>query len=135
MNKVILIGRLVRDPELIVNTKPDGQQQSITNFDLAVNRQGTESADFFRCTSFGKQAEFVKKYFRKGKRMAVEGRLRNNNYTSADGSKVFSFNLLVDHVEFADGKAGEEPAGAGGATDANSFVDASKVDDADLPFN
>lgn len=132
MNKAIIIGRLTRDPEMINHTRSDGSSQAITNFDIAVNRQGSDTADFFRCTSFGKQAEFVKRYFKKGKRVAVEGRLRNNNYTSADGTKVYAVGLITDSVEFADGKRDNEEHPASGPDAADEFVAVPK--DVDMPF-
>ena len=90
MNKIILMGYLSRMPEL---RRTEGENPiSITRFDIAVNRRGKDrensEADFFHCTAFGRLAEFVEKYFDKGSKMLLSGRIENNNYTNQKGEKV-----------------------------------------------
>lgn len=103
MNKVILMGRLTRDPEVRYS-----QSLAIARFSLAVDRRfkrdGEPDADFFNCTAFGKQAEFAEKYLRQGTKMVVVGRIQNDNYTNKDGQKVYSVQIMVDEMEFAESK-------------------------------
>ena len=91
MNKVILMGNLTRDPE--IRYSQGENSLAIARFSIAVNRrfsrQGDTDTDFFNCTAFGKQAEFVEKYFRKGSRMLLSGRVQNDNYTNNNGEKVY----------------------------------------------
>ena len=108
MNKVFLMGRLTRDPE--VRYSQGDSQMAIARFSLAVDRkfkkQGDEvTADFFNCTAFGKQAEFVEKYLKKGTKIVVIGRIQNDNYTNKDGQKVHSVQIMVEEMEFAESKA------------------------------
>ena len=107
MNKVILMGRLTRDPEVRYPQSEDGS--TVAHFSLAVDRRfkraGDAEADFFNCTAFGRQAEFVEKYLRRGTKMVVTGRIQNNNYTNRDGQKVYSVQIIVEELEFAESKA------------------------------
>ena len=111
MNKIILLGNVARDPETTRKQKEDGSESVITKFDLAVNRkqkrESDPSADFFHCTAFGRQAEFVEKYFNSGTRMLVTGRVQNNNYTNKSGEKVYGFNVITEEVEFAQKKSSD----------------------------
>lgn len=113
MNKVILIGRLTRDPE--VRYGQGGNQTAVARFSIAVDRrfkrEGEPDADFFNCTAFGKQAEFVERYLHKGTKMVVVGRIQNDNYTNREGQQVYSVRVMVDELEFAESKN----ASAGGA--------------------
>ena len=107
MNKVILMGRLTRDPE-VRYSQGDGQM-AIARFSLAVDRrfkrQGdTVTADFFNCTAFGKQGEFVEKYLKQGTKIVVTGRIQNDNYTNKEGQKVYSVQIIVEEIEFAESK-------------------------------
>ena len=107
MNKVILMGRLTRDPE--VRYSQGDSQLAIGRFSIAVDRrfkrQGdTVTADFFNCTAFGKQAEFVEKYFKQGTKVVVTGRIQNDNYTNKEGQKVYSVQVIVEEMEFAESK-------------------------------
>ena len=107
MNKAILMGRLTRDPE--VRYSQSDSAMAIARFSLAVDRrfkkQGDEvTADFFNCTAFGKQAEFVEKYLKKGTKIVVIGRIQNDNYTNKDGQKVYSVQIIVEEMEFAESK-------------------------------
>ena len=108
MNKVILMGRLTRDPE--IRYSQGSQPLAIGKFSIAVDRrfkrQNDEAtADFFNCTAFGKQAEFVEKYLRQGTKIVVTGRIQNDNYTNREGQKVYSVQIIVEDIEFAESKA------------------------------
>ena len=108
MNKVILMGRLTRDPE--VRYSQGEGQMAIARFSLAVDRrfkrQGdTVTADFFNCTAFGKQGEFVEKYLKQGTKVLVTGRIQNDNYTNKEGQKVYSVQIIVEEIEFAESKS------------------------------
>lgn len=104
MNLVILMGRLTRDPE--VSSSASGT--TFARYSIAVDRkfkkEGEAEADFFNCTSFGKQAEFVEKYLKKGTKIVVSGEIQNNNYTNKDGQKVYDVRIMVHDVEFAESK-------------------------------
>ena len=144
MNKVILIGRLTRDPEIRYST--GASSTAVGTFSIAVDRrfkrEGEPDADFFNCTAFGKQAEFVERYLKKGTKMVVVGRLQNDNYTNKDGQKVYRTRIMVDELEFAESKnaAGEssdyrpsarpEPSAAG-----DGFMNIPDGIDEELPFN
>ena len=114
MNKIILLGNMTRNPKTTRKTAEDGSEVVITKFDLAVNRRskraGEADADFFHCTSFGRQAEFVERYFHSGSRVLVIGRVQNNNYTTKEGSKVYGFSIITEEVEFAQKKSAEKPS-------------------------
>ena len=116
MNKIILMGRLTRDPE--VRYSQGENSLAIARFSLAVDRrfkrQGEPDADFFNCTAFGKQAEFVEKYLKQGTKILLSGRVQNDNYTNKEGQKVYSVQIIAEEIEFAESKA----AASGGG---NSF--------------
>ena len=107
MNKAILMRRLTRDPE--VRYTQGENQLTIARFTLAVdsrfNRNGDENtSDFIPCVSFGKTAEFTEKYFRKGTKVAVTGRIQTGSYTNKDGVKVYTTEVVVEEQEFAESK-------------------------------
>lgn len=106
MNKVILMGRLTRDPE--VRYSQGASQTAVARFSVAVDRrfkrEGEPDADFFNCTAFGKQAEFVERYLHKGIKILLSGRIQNDNYTNKDGQMVYSVRVMVDEIEFAESK-------------------------------
>jgi single-strand DNA-binding protein len=108
MNLVILMGRLTRDPE--VSSSASGT--TFARYSIAVDRkfkrEGEADADFFNCTSFGKQAEFVEKYLKKGTKIVVSGEIQNNNYTNKDGQKIYDVRIMVHDVEFAESKGSGE---------------------------
>lgn len=110
MNKVILTGKLARDPVMSIVNGETGV--TVTKFDVAVNRRKSKdeevNVDFIHCTSFGKQAEFINQYFKKGTGIILTGRIQNNNYTNKNGDKVYGFNIIVEDVEFAQKKSKEE---------------------------
>ena len=107
MNKVILMGRLTRDPE--VRYSAGENSLAIARYTLAVDRRfkrdGEATADFISCVVFGKQAEFAEKYFRQGIRIVVSGRLQTGSYTNRDGVKVYTTEVVVEEQEFAESKA------------------------------
>ena len=99
MNKVIVMGRLTREPETF------GQKSKVVRFCLAVDRTyGEDETDFFNCVSFGKQAEFVEKYLKKGIKVLVTGRLQNNTYEDKQGNKVTATQIITEEIEFAESK-------------------------------
>lgn len=104
MNKLILIGRLTKDPEIRMSGSV-----TIAKFSLAVDRRfkrdGEPEADFFNCTAFNKTAEFIEKYCKKGMKMALEGRIQNDNYEK-DGVKHYGVTVIVENIEFAESKKG-----------------------------
>ena len=151
MNKVIMMGRLTRDPETRYGQGATGV--AVGNFSIAVDRrfkrEGEPDADFFDCTVFGKQAEFVEKYLKKGTKVVLDGRLQNDNYTNKEGQKVYGTRIVVDSVEFAESKAAAEGSGAaynGGQSYQNSqaapapsgapegFMEIPSMDGEGLPF-
>lgn len=107
MNTVIMMGRLTRDPEIRYSTGENAM--AIGSFSIAVDRrikrEGQPTADFFNCTVFGKQAEFLEKYFHKGTKVVLRGNLQNDNYTNKDGQKVTATKIIVENLEFAESKA------------------------------
>ena len=143
MNKVILIGRLTRDPD--VRYTQGATPTAVSSFSIAVDRRfkrdGEPDADFFNCTAFGKQAEFVERYFKKGMKVVVVGRIQNDNYTNREGQKVFSTRVMVDELEFAESKAaaGEgtngRPSAAPATVDGDGFMNIPDGIDEELPFN
>ena len=138
MNKVILMGRLCRDPEIRVSST-GANPTTIGRFTLAVDRrfkkEGQPEADFFGCTCFGKTAEFAEKYLHKGTKIVVVGSIQNDNYTNNKGEPVYSVQIIVDEMDFAEsknaqsGSAPQEPA-----TDANGFMNVPDGVVEDLPF-
>ena len=148
MNKVILMGRLVRDPE--TRQSNGANPIVITKYTLAVDRRGVKkeqgnnqpTADYINCIAFGKAGEFAEKYFTKGLRILVSGRLQTGSYTSKDGQKVYTTEVIVDDQEFADSKNG---SGAGNQQQSRPAQEISvgegfmnipdNVDDDGLPFN
>ena len=116
MNKVIMMGRLTRDPE--VRYGQGDQSSTVARFSLAVDRrfrrQGEENqTDFFNCTAFGRQAEFVEKYLKQGTKILLTGRIQNDNYTNREGQKVYSVQIIAEEIEFAESKNASQGSGAG----------------------
>ena len=144
MNKVIMMGRLTRDPEIRYGQGANGTV--VGRFSIAVDRrfkrEGEPDADFFDCTTFGKQAEFVEKYLKKGTKIVLEGSVQNNNYTNKDGQKVYGTRIVVDSVEFAESKAASQgapkqaaPKQPGQKPDKDGFMNIPDGIDEELPFN
>ena len=145
MNKVILMGRLTRDPE--VRYSAGENALAIARYTLAVDRRfrrdGEANADFINCVSFGRTAEFAEKYFRQGLKIAVTGRIQTGSYTNKDGQKVYTTDVVVEECEFAESKnaAGDNsgftpsdrpsPSSAAG----DGFMNIPDGIDEELPFN
>ena len=109
MNKVILMGRLTRDPDIRAATGEN--TMTIARYTLAVDRRtrktdtGEPTADFISCMAFGKAAEFAEKYFHQGMRVLITGRIQTGSYTNKDGQKVYTTDVIIDEQEFADSRA------------------------------
>ena len=107
MNKVILMGRLTRDPE--VRYTSGDNSLAIARYTLAVDRrfkrEGEATADFIGCVAFGRQAEFTEKYFRQGLKVVITGRIQTGSYVNKDGVKVYTTDVVVEEQEFAESKA------------------------------
>lgn len=154
MNKVILMGRLTRDPE--VRYSQGERSMAIARYTLAVDRRGRrdvsgdtqQTADFINCVAFDKAGEFAEKYFRQGMRVLISGRIQTGSYTNRDGVKVYTTDVVIDEQEFADSKG----AAAQGDSAGNNFRPAERpapsmaasdgfmnipdgVEDEGLPFN
>ena len=110
MNKVVLMGRLTRDPE-VRYAKADNSL-AIARYTLAVDRrfkrEGEQEADFISCTVFGKSAEFAEKYFHQGIKIVISGRIQTGSYTNQEGQKVYATEVIVEEQEFAESKAASE---------------------------
>lgn len=106
MNKVILMGRLTRDPEV---RYASGDNLAITRYTLAVDRRfhcdGEATADFINCVTFGRAAEFAEKYLRQGTKIVVSGRIQTGSYTNRDGHKIYTTEIVVEEQEFAESKS------------------------------
>ena len=138
MNKVMLIGRLTKDPDQRMTT--GSNPMSITRITVAINRNqkkedGSQQADFIGCIAFGKNAENIGKYFVKGNRIAIEGRIQTGRYTIREGNKGYTTDVVVDHFEFVESKAEREKAQQAPA-DSDGFMHIPDgVEDEGLPFN
>lgn len=133
MNKVILMGRLTRDPEI----RYTDQKMCIARFALAVDRRKKDqeqTADFPSCIAFGKSAEAAEKWLAKGKKIIVEGRIQTGSYTNKDGQKVYTTDVIVESWEFAESKSAEQTAAPSAEPAQDSFAPIDPVDDAGLPF-
>ena len=148
MNKVVLMGRLTRDP--YVSYSQGERQMAIARYTLAVDRRmrrsgnpGEQTADFISCVAFDKAAEFAEKYFRKGMRVCVTGRIRTGSYTNREGQTVYTTEVVVEDHEFVESKnngSGSDggytgnsrpaPSGAG-----DGFMNIPDGIDEELPFN
>ena len=110
MNKVILMGRLTRDPE--VRYSAGENSLAIARYTLAVDRRfkrdGEATADFISCVAFGRTAEFAEKYFRQGLKIAISGRIQTGSYVNREGQKVYTTEVVVEDQEFAESKAASE---------------------------
>lgn len=109
MNKVILIGRLTRDPEVRYSKGPQGDS-CVAKFSIAVDRRrtspdGAREADFISCTAFGKSAEFLGKYFTKGMKIGVTGRIQTGSYVNKDNQKVYTTDIVCDELEFVESRS------------------------------
>ena len=141
MNKWIGVGRLTRDPDIRVY----GGDKELANFTIAIDRiskqENGPTADFISCVAFGKTAGVIKKYAHKGIKLIVDGTLQNNNYEDRDGVKHYTYNILVNSIEFAESRKNDSSGGSGSSnhdpqTSNDGWVDVTNnVDDEDeLPF-
>lgn len=132
MNKCVMCGRLTKDPD--VRVTQGNNPTTIAKFSLAVDRrvkrEGQPDADFFNCIAFGKQAEFIEKYLKKGTKVLLSGRLENDNYKNKDGQMVYSMQISVEEIEFAESKNAETKK-----NDNNDFMSIPEGLVEDLPFN
>lgn len=139
MNKVILMGRLVRDPE--VRYTQGENSMAIARYTLAVDRRVSrdqeQSADFISCVAFGKIGEFAEKYLHKGIKIALTGRIQTGSYTNKDGVKVYTTEVVVEGHEFCEpsNRTGEAPAPAAAAEPGDGFMNIPDGIADELPFN
>ena len=152
MNKVILMGRLTRDPMQRMANTVNGEME-VASFTLAVDRRrarsaennGEQTADFIRCTAFGKQAEFVNKYLHQGTKVCLSGRIQTGSYVNKEGQTVYTTDVIVETIEFAESKAAAAGSSAGnyaapGASAAPADISGDfmnipdSVEDEGLPF-
>ena len=143
MNKVQLVGRLTRDPEIRYS---QGENATATaRFSVAVNRrfknsEGNYDADFINCVAFGKSAEFVEKYFKKGMAIGLTGRIQTGSYTNKDGQKVYTTDVVVEETEFVESKGASSVDNsnnsrpAPSAANNNDFMSIPDGIDEELPF-
>ena len=139
MNKVILMGRLVKDPD--VRYSQGNEPMAIARYTLAIDRRGKaadgeQSADFINCVAFGKSGEFAEKYFHKGTKVAVVGRIQTGSYTNKDGQKVYTTDVVVEEQEFAESKAnGQTPQATPQKPSGDDFMSIPDSLEDELPFN
>ena len=148
MNKVILMGRLTRDPD--IRYSQGERQMAIARYTLAVDRRGRgnngeATADFIQCVAFDRAAEFAEKYFRQGMRVSISGRIQTGSYTNKDGVRVYTTEVIVEEQEFAESRAESEanrssyhqpaPAPAPSAPAGDGFMNIPDGIDEELPFN
>lgn len=138
MNKVILMGRLTRDPD--VRYSQGENTSTIARFTLAVDRRykkegDTQTADFITCVAFGKTGEFIEKYGKQGTKFVVEGRIQTGSYTNKDGNKVYTTDVVVETVEFAESKASGQSENRQQPEPEDGFMSIPDgIDDEGLPF-
>ena len=145
MNKVVLMGRLTRDPE--VRYTQGENPSAVARYTLAVDRRRRSSseeqtADFINCVAFGRSGEFVEKYFKKGTKVVISGRIQTGSYTNREGQKVYTTEVVVDDQEFAERKSDSGASDSAPATATESapaqgdgFMNIPDGIDEELPFN
>lgn len=147
MNKVILMGRLTKDPE--VRYLQGEQQIAIARFTLAVNRRTKsdsqqQTADFIGTVAFGRLGEFAEKYLKKGTKVVLEGHIQTGSFPNKDGQRVYTTDIVAENIEFAESKRGEsnedrtardEAALASAGVDADGFMNIPDGIDEELPFS
>ena len=154
MNKVILMGRLTREPDVRYSQNAEGSM-AIARYTLAVDRRRSrnsgagdeQSADFISCVAFGRAGEFAEKYLHQGTKVVITGRIQTGSYTNKDGQKVYTTDVVVEEHEFAESKAAASSAGATAYTPSRpepsaaagdgfmNIPDGDSVEDEGLPFN
>lgn len=130
LNRWIGIGRLTRDPECRYANKQDGSQICISRFALAIGRRVKDETDYISCVAFGKQGEFVEKYLKQGTKIGVSGRIQTGSYKNKEGQTVYTTEVVVDEIEFAEAKS--ESKEETPATD--GFVNVPEGIENELPF-
>ena len=142
MNKVILMGRITRDPE--VRYAQNDSSMAIARYTMAVDRRGSrnsqneQTADFINCVAFGKAGEFAEKYFRKGTKIAIAGRIQTGNYTNKDGVKIYTTDIVVEEQEFAESRqntSGDTSYSTTPSSVGDGFMNIPDGIDEELPFN
>lgn len=139
MNKVILMGRLTRDVE--TRYSQGNEPMAISRYTLAVDRRGKkdgdeQTADFINCVAFGRAGEFAERYFRKGMKVAISGRIQTGSYTNKDGVKVYTTEVVIEEQEFAESKQnGESERPAPSTNSGDGFMNIPDGIDEELPFN
>lgn len=140
MNKVILMGRSTRDPQVSYTTGGE-TSTAVARITLAVDRRGVKkegapTADFVNCVAFGKTAEFIEKYVHQGTKLVITGRIQTGSYTNKDGQKVYTTDVVLEECEFAESKKADSAASTSApTTGADGFMDIpDDVDDDGLPF-
>ena len=138
MNKVILIGRLTKDPE--IRYSQGASSTCIARYTLAVDRkfkqEGQPNADFINCIAFGKLGEFAEKYLRKGIKIAVTGRIQTGSYKNKDGNTVYTTDVVVEEQEFCESKSQSNSQPQTAQSNDNSWMSIpDNLDDSSLPFN
>lgn len=134
MNKVFLMGRLTKDAEVRAST--DGTQ--IARFTFAVDRRfakGDAKTDFITCVAFNKRAEFLERFGRKGMKFVIEGRIQTGSYQNKDGQNVYTTDVVVEEIEFAESKASNQnESNPAPATNNDGFMNIPEGLEEDLPF-
>ena len=139
MNKVILMGRLTRDPE--VRYGAGENSTAVARYTIAVERRfkrdGEQSADFIGCVAFGRNAEFAEKYLRQGTKIVLTGRIQTGSYTNRDGQKVYTTDIVVEEQEFCESRNSSQQQNDRSQPVANSdgFMNIPDGIDDELPFN
>ena len=146
MNKVVLMGRLTKDPD--VRYTQDAQPMCIARYTLAVDRRGKkdgqQTADFISCVAFGKAGEFTEKYLHKGMKICVAGQIQTGSYTRQDGQKVCTTDVVVEGQEFCEGRSANDvahnystpsPQSSGTSAALDGFMNIPEGIDEELPFN
>lgn len=139
MNKVILMGRLVRDPEVRYSQNGD-KDLAIARYTLAVDRKyrrmnNEQTADFISCVAFANNAEFAEKYLKQGTKICIEGRIQTGSYTNKDGVKVYTTEVVVEGHEFAERKNSEGSVPNDANVDENGFMQIPEGIEDQLPFD
>lgn len=127
MNKVVLVGRLTKDPELRYAA---GSGVSTCRFTVAVNRMKKDEADFINCVAFNKTAELIAQYFLKGRQIAIAGHIQTGSYLKDDGAKVYTTDVVVETFDFIDSNSSNRNNTSNSSMD----DDFTPVDDGDMPF-
>ena len=139
MNKVVLMGRLTRDPE--VRYSQGENSTAVAKYSLAVNRRfkraGEPDADFINCVAFGRAGEFAEKYFRQGMRICVSGHIQTGSYTNRDGVKVYTTDIVIEEQDFAESKSSDRGASytAAAQTSSDGFMNIPEDLNEELPFS